>query len=152
MKILESDVIPRIIDFRTIGIHGTGTHEIVTPNPDGTYTVLLNARLTYQQQVSAYQHALSHIVNDDFYKCDDVQQIESAAHNMPAKSEPVKHAYITDEHIKKIKKDIRRQRRKIQEELRAEEERRRNFERCLTIKQAEAYDLAKLEYQRLGEL
>lgn len=151
MKIIESDVIPRVVDFKEFGINGTGTHEIVTPNSDGTYTVFLNARLSYQQQVSAYRHALSHIVNDDFSK-GDVQQIESAAHNMPAKSELVKHAYITDEHIEKIKKDIRRQRRKIQAELRAEEERSRNFERSLTLRQAEAYDRAKLEYQRLGEI
>lgn len=150
MKIIESDVIPRVVDFKEFGISGTRTHEIVTPNSDGTYTVFLNARLSYQQQVSAYRHALSHIVNDDFSK-GDVQQIESAAHNMPEKSEPVKHAYITDEHIEKIKKDIRRQRRRIQAELRAEEERSRNFERSLTLRQAEAYDRAKLEYQRLGE-
>lgn len=66
----------QVLDFKTT----CGT-ELVTPNEDGTYTVLINARMSYETQRKALLHAIGHILNDDFGK-ENVQQIEAAAHGL----------------------------------------------------------------------
>ena len=54
--------------------------EMVTPNVDDDgYTVYINSRLTREQALKAYQHALRHVNSNDFEK-DDVQNIERDAH------------------------------------------------------------------------
>lgn len=53
--------------------------EMVVLNEDGSYTVFINTRLNYEQQMKAYLHAMKHITGDDFQK-DDVQSIEYLAH------------------------------------------------------------------------
>lgn len=63
----------KIIDFPVKG------KEMVMPNEDGSYTILINARLSQIGRMKAYEHALKHILNDDFEK-DDIQQIELNAH------------------------------------------------------------------------
>ena len=63
-----------IMDFPTCRIH-----EFVTPNADGSFTIFLNARLSDEEQRSAYKHAIDHIENNDFEKY-DVQSIEAEAH------------------------------------------------------------------------
>ena len=55
--------------------------EQVVSNPDGSFSIFINARLSAAQQMEAYQHALIHIINSDFEK-EDVNQIESDAHRM----------------------------------------------------------------------
>lgn len=62
--------------------------EAITENPDGTYTIFLNARMSYERQLEAYQHALEHIQNNDFQKL-DVQQIEAIAHADQTTKEPI---------------------------------------------------------------
>lgn len=52
---------------------------MVIKNEDGSYTILINAKLSDQGQLLAYKHALKHITNEDFEKI-DVQEIEHAAH------------------------------------------------------------------------
>ena len=52
---------------------------MVMPNEDGSYTVLINAKLSHIGRIHAYEHAMQHIMNDDFQKM-DVQEIESEAH------------------------------------------------------------------------
>ena len=52
--------------------------EFVTPCLDG-YTVYINDQLSRTEQLSAYYHALVHIVDQDFEKY-DVQKIEALAH------------------------------------------------------------------------
>lgn len=52
---------------------------MVIKNEDGSYTILINAKLSDQGQLLAYEHALKHIVNGDFDK-ESVQEIESSAH------------------------------------------------------------------------
>lgn len=54
--------------------------EMVIPNEDGSYTVLINARLSDAGRMAAYEHALRHIIKNDFEK-NDVQEIESNAHD-----------------------------------------------------------------------
>lgn len=63
----------KIIDFPVRG------NEMVMPNEDGSYTVLINAKLSHIGRIHAYEHAMQHIMNDDFQKM-DVQEIESEAH------------------------------------------------------------------------
>lgn len=53
--------------------------ECVTPNDDGTYTVLINDRLSYEGRVKAYEHAMRHIYENDF-EAESVQLVEAAAH------------------------------------------------------------------------
>lgn len=56
-----------------------GIHEVVLPCRDG-YTVYLDDKLSYEQQLEKYRHAVDgHIVNGDFEKS-DVQEIEHDAH------------------------------------------------------------------------
>ena len=42
--------------------------EHIIKNNDGSYTIILNARLSHERQLEAYEHALKHIQNDDFEK------------------------------------------------------------------------------------
>lgn len=54
-------------------------NEAVTKNEDDSYTIFLNARLSYEKQLEAYAHAIRHIKNGDFEKR-DVGIIETEAH------------------------------------------------------------------------
>ena len=45
-----------IIDFKSAGID-----EQVILNQDGSYTILIDARASYEAQAAAYEHAMSHI-------------------------------------------------------------------------------------------
>lgn len=76
---MTPDVNIALVDFK--GIPGK---EMVTENEDGSYTVLINARLSYEGRLQAYKHALRHINNDDFHKQEDVQKIEYNAHGINA--------------------------------------------------------------------
>lgn len=73
---MTPDVNVQLINFPNSG------REMVVPNEDGSYTILINARLSNESQMQAYAHAMEHIVNDDFEK-QDVQIIEAAAHESP---------------------------------------------------------------------
>lgn len=53
--------------------------EAVTPNDDGSYTILINQDLSVEQQLKAYRHAMWHVTNKDFER-EDVQEIEWRAH------------------------------------------------------------------------
>jgi len=37
-------------------------------NPDGTYTIILNSRLSFEQNIKTYFHEMKHIKNNDFDK------------------------------------------------------------------------------------
>ena len=47
------------------------------PNEDGSFTIIINARISQARQMIAYQHALAHIMRDDFGKA-DADEIERA--------------------------------------------------------------------------
>lgn len=53
----------------------------VNKNEDGSYTVIINAKLNVEQQREVYKHEVEHIKNGDFDKS-DVDIIEYDAHNM----------------------------------------------------------------------
>lgn len=74
MGILMTPVVNcNIINFPNSG------NEMIIKNEDGSYTILINAKLSDRGQVLAYKHALKHIVNEDFEK-ENVQEIERHAH------------------------------------------------------------------------
>lgn len=53
--------------------------EHLVKNADDSYTIFLNARLSQENRLKSYYHALQHIRNEDFSK-EDVQSIENIAH------------------------------------------------------------------------
>ena len=58
--------------------------EAVTPNEDGTHTVIINDRITEEKARRAYAHALRHIEAGDFQSGEDAQTIERRAHDESA--------------------------------------------------------------------
>lgn len=54
--------------------------EHLVKNSDDSYTIFLNARLSYESRLKSYYHALKHIEGNDFEK-DNVQRIEFETHN-----------------------------------------------------------------------
>lgn len=67
------DIYVYIVDLKS------SVPEMVTQNPDGSYTVILNARYSYERQRESYRHACRHIERCDFEKM-EVQEIEKDAH------------------------------------------------------------------------
>lgn len=64
----------KLIDFPTKG------NETVTKNDDDSYTIFINAKLSHEKQLEAYEHAMRHILGDDFSK-NDIGKIEFDAHS-----------------------------------------------------------------------
>lgn len=52
----------------------------VNVNRDGSYTILINPRLSWEEQRKTYLHELSHIRDNDFEK-NNVQNIENDSHD-----------------------------------------------------------------------
>ena len=90
--------------------------EMVVPNEDGSFTILINAKHTTEQQAAAYDHAMEHIPNCDFQK-KDVQQIEQTAHNLTVSKKTENIAPASSDTLDKIMKRIRRERRKLQKQM-----------------------------------
>ena len=101
------DVNTLLVNFPTPG------NEMVVENEDSSYTILINAKLSQDGQLKAYQHALNHINNEDFEKS-EVQSIEYRAHEliMPDKTAPTP----IDKYEKRIRQ-LQRERKKIQKAL-----------------------------------
>ena len=70
---MDEDIYVYIVDMPTTA------HEMIMPCPGG-YTIYLNARLSHQDRVKAYQHALRHVERNDWSRV-NVQQIEKEAHD-----------------------------------------------------------------------
>ena len=49
-------------------------------NPDFSYTVVLNSRLNYERQQTAYAHEINHIKNGDYDRRCSADLIECYAH------------------------------------------------------------------------
>lgn len=58
-----------------------GVKGSVNRNSDGSFTIIIDAHLNFEQQREVYRHEMNHIKNDDFFK-DDVAIIESDAHKL----------------------------------------------------------------------
>lgn len=50
-------------------------------NPDGSFTIWLNARLTHYQHLLSYHHEMNHIENGDYDRKCNINLIECHAHN-----------------------------------------------------------------------
>ena len=69
---MDDDIYVYLVDLPT------AVPEMIAPCAGG-YTIYLNAKLSYQDRVKAYLHALGHVVHGDWEKS-DVQDIEQDAH------------------------------------------------------------------------
>lgn len=102
----------KLIDFPAPG------HEMVVENEDMSYTILINAHLSYEEQIKAYEHALKHITECDFRK-DNVQIIEAHAHDIM--TVPHHATAIPARQFEERIRRIQRERRQLQEQLRQRE-------------------------------
>lgn len=59
----------------------TTIRSYVVNNKDMSYTIILNSRLSHEQNVVSYQHELNHIFNGDYDKKCNVDMIEVNAHS-----------------------------------------------------------------------
>lgn len=48
----------------------------VVENEDGSYSIYINSRMSYEKQIEGYEHELKHIMNNDLEYCGDVQYTE----------------------------------------------------------------------------
>lgn len=64
----------------TIGVYflnmDTAVEEEVLLNEDGSFSIFINSRLNWERQMAAYQHAIRHIMQNDFNKeyVDDIEK------------------------------------------------------------------------------
>lgn len=58
----------------------TKVNEMVTENEDGSYSIFIADRLSHQQMLEAYHHALEHIQADDFHSDLPATEIEARTH------------------------------------------------------------------------
>lgn len=70
---MDDDIFTQILDMDPM------VTEQVVRNVDGTYTIFLNAKLSWERIMLAYYHARKHILNNDFEKT-NVDNIETNAH------------------------------------------------------------------------
>lgn len=54
--------------------------ESVVENEDGSYTIFIEASLSREMQQESFEHAMRHIMGEDFTK-DNVNKIEFDAHS-----------------------------------------------------------------------
>jgi hypothetical protein len=47
---------------------------------NGDYTVILNSRLTYEENLKTYKHEINHGLNDDFNSAKSINEIELDNH------------------------------------------------------------------------
>lgn len=53
----------------------TMVHEQVINNSDGSYTIFLNSRLSYDENIDGFYHAMYHIEHNDFDRS-DINKVE----------------------------------------------------------------------------
>jgi hypothetical protein len=123
--------------------------ELVTENPDGSYTILINSRISSWAQREAYKHAMWHIVNGDleYYrrKEADVQQIEAVAHDIK------KHEPITVEKVPDWLKSLRKDHARVKKALLAYDRRRKFMEENGIIKPDTIHD-APISFEKETEM
>lgn len=126
------DVNVFLIDFPNRG------NEMVVPNEDGSYTILINARLSNDGQLRAYEHAMKHIKENDFERS-NVQEIEAVAHEIitDSKVQPIS----ADKYVEEMRR-IKQRRKRIRKQMKRDEERVRFLrENCDMFARAENYHL-----------
>lgn len=102
----DQDVFVEIMD-----LGDTKIPETVVLNDDGSYTIFINARFSFEKQQESVNHALKHIKADDFFKNDvSVQQIETETHGISTckPNEPQQSENNIDKILKKKRRFVRR--------------------------------------------
>lgn len=69
MRLLD-EINVQILDF------GNSIPATVTINDDGSFSIFLNARLSYERRMQAYLHELRHIQRGDFFTFGTVEEKE----------------------------------------------------------------------------
>ena len=54
----------------------------IVENPDGSYTIYLNSRMTHERNIKGYLHEIRHLINNDLNECNNIQNIESKVREM----------------------------------------------------------------------
>jgi hypothetical protein len=116
-------------------------------NPDGSYTILINAKMSSERQKEAYLHALDHIENHDFEKDYlSVQQIEAEAHGLVPRTIPKPVAtYKGNKEVSEWLKRITSDHRKIKQQFDARWKRN-------NLRASMGYDFFDSEQKRLDNL
>ena len=73
----NEDVFVEIIDLGP-----TSIPETIVKNDDGSYTIFINARYSFEKQQESVRHALGHLQHNDFEK-ESPQSVEYEAHQLP---------------------------------------------------------------------
>ncbi|MDF3000562.1 MAG: hypothetical protein K0Q48_681 [Bacillota bacterium] len=67
-----------------IGVHLVdlphGVRGFTKKNKDGSYTIMINARLSSEMQIATYDHEIMHIENGDYDRKIDVNETERKRH------------------------------------------------------------------------
>lgn len=75
MTLIEGvDYFVRLDDFPVCTCGG-----LVHPNEDGTFTILLNSRLSRAQNLESLKHECKHILHDDFWRDVPLEVMEKEA-------------------------------------------------------------------------
>lgn len=74
MELLKEEITTYVVDMPTT------IRSYVISNEDSSFCIVLNAKLSHEAQLQAYQHEIEHIWNKDFDKKGDVGIIEISAH------------------------------------------------------------------------
>ena len=135
------------INVFLVNFPNTKGYEMCVENPDGSYTILINAKMSSERQKEAYLHALDHIENHDFEKDYlSVQQIEAEAHGLVPRTIPKPVAtYKGNKEVSEWLKRITSDHKKI----------RRQFEtrwRQNNLRAEMGYDFFDSEQKRLDNL
>ena len=75
----DADKLNNPVLTEAIGVYfidmDTSVHEEVHLNEDSSFTIFVNSKLNSEARMLAYQHAIEHIMNDDFSKesADDIE-------------------------------------------------------------------------------
>lgn len=51
----------------------------VVENPDGSFTLYLNSRMTRERNIKGYLHEMNHLKNADLNNCYNIQEVELTA-------------------------------------------------------------------------
>lgn len=73
MTLVENqDYFVRVVPFPVNSVGG-----MVTPNPDGSFSIYINSNLSQERQKEALDHELDHIRNNDFYNGKPIREVEN---------------------------------------------------------------------------
>lgn len=112
----------------------TTIRSYVRANPDGSYSIIINAKLSRPDQQKCCLHELQHIANGDFDvdRTESVQEIETRAHSSAPDQESKHDAFIRMKlaQIRKRKKALDRKLNRLQRKAEEKDSRGYDFLRA----------------------